>query len=172
MDTVREWSVKLAHCAAPDEVDLAPAMAEAVAAGGARREELLRRSGGVQGGFGAVESVALLPAVFGALVHSAPLVLAALASGAGVLGGLTSAAKDAVEVRAALKSKPKDDDAPGNPYLPLKKAAQTLTREMQAAGVPAEQSEIVAYRVLMTLCEDPEGAGQFVRTLHGPPGAR
>lgn len=171
MDTVREWSVRLAHCAAPDEVDLAPAMARAFTAGGAQRDELLRRSGGVHGGFGAVDSVAVLPALFGALAHSAPIVLAALAAGASVLGGLTGAAKDAVEVRAALKAKPKESEAPANPYLPLRKAAETLTKEMQAAGMPVEQSEVVAYRVLMTLCEDPEGAGQFVRTLHGPPGA-
>ncbi|MBE3134418.1 MAG: hypothetical protein IMZ55_13170, partial [Acidobacteria bacterium] len=123
MDTVREWALKLAHCAAPDEVDLAPAIARAVAAGGAQRDELFRTSGAVQGGFGAVESLAVLPAVFRALADAAPVVLAALASGAAVLGGYAGAAKSVVEVRDALKARPKDDESPGNPYLPLKKAA-------------------------------------------------
>ena len=170
MNALHEWAVKLAEQAAPDEVDLAPAIAEAVAAGGATRDELFRRSGAVQGGFGAVESLAVLPTLFRALADVAPVVLSALTSGAVLLGGYAGAAKSVVEVRDALRVKPKDE--PESPYLPLRMAAQTLTREMQAAGVSADQSELIAYRVLMALCEDPKGAGQFVGALHGPSGQR
>jgi hypothetical protein len=71
-----------------------------------------------------------------------------------------------------MKDKAKGDQPGENPYLPFKKAAQTLSREMQAAGVAADQSELITYRVLMALCEDPEGAGKFVGALHDPPGTR
>ena len=170
MDILHEWSLKLAQCAAPDEVDLAASIARAFAAGGAQRDELFRRSGALPGGFGAAETVAMLPTVFRALSNSAPAVLAVLASGAAVLGGYAQAAKTVVEVRDAMKDKAKGDQPGENPYLPFKKAAQTLSREMQAAGVAADQSELITYRVLMALCEDPEGAGKFVGALHGPPG--
>jgi hypothetical protein len=126
----------------------------------------------VQGGFGAAESMAVLPALFRALADAAPVVLTALTSGAAILGGYAGAAKSVVDLRDALKSRPEEADAPGNPYLPLRNAAQALTKEMQAAGMPADQSELITYRVLMALCEDPNGAGRFVGALHGAPRTR
>ncbi len=119
MDILREWSLKLAQCAAPDEVDLAPSIGRAFVAGGTERDELFRRSGALQGGFGAAEAAALLPTVFRALANSAPAVLAVLASGAAVLGGYAQAAKTVVEVRDAMKDKAKGDQPGENPYLPF-----------------------------------------------------
>jgi hypothetical protein len=50
-DVIGAWATRIAEAVAPDEVDLAPDIAEAFVAGGRDRAELFQTAGAVPGGF-------------------------------------------------------------------------------------------------------------------------
>jgi len=48
-----------------------------------------------------------------------------------------------------------------NPRVDEYAALKKLSEELKRAKVPQEQAELITYRVLKVMIEDPSGAGQF-----------
>lgn len=175
MTGIRDWSVKLAHEVAPEEADLAPLWAEAFVAGGREREDLRAAGGSAVGGFGAEGIAAVMPVVFQALAASAGVVMSALASRhAGDFLGCVKNGLALLELRdraekAAGKPKDAEADPPGVPgeatYEPLRRVIRAMGHELRASGMDDDRSDIITFRVLRTLLEEPQGAEGFVQEV-------
>jgi hypothetical protein len=178
--TMAEWAERLAREVAPDEQELAPLMAEAYAAGGAARAELFARNDPVPGGFGAGEMGTVIPLVFQSMVAAAPLLLSALSSNiVGDLLGCVKTGLSMAEVRAKAQSARGAVALSGAgaavatvpaaaAYAPLKRVIDTMAGELQAQGLSADQSDLITFRVLRQLLDQPQDAAQFVGHLAGP----
>ncbi len=59
----------------------------------------------------------------------------------------------------------------GAGYAPLKRVIDTMAGELQAQGLSADQSDLVTFRVLRQLLDQPQDAAQFVGQLAGPAAA-
>jgi hypothetical protein len=169
MDIMDSWSVELARVAAPDEIDLAPAMTQAYLTGGKSRQEMYTRASGSQpGAFGMVEGGAIFPYLLKGIAAAAPTLSAMLAS-APLVNDLVSAIKEVINIREAIKKAKKPENPAENPYAPLKRALDSISKELEAAQLPQEQREIIAFRVLSAFLEKPAGAAQFVQKLESAP---
>jgi len=175
MTGIRDWSVRLAHEVAPEEADLAPLWAEAFVAGGRERDDLRAAGGSAVGGFGAEGIAAVMPVVFQALAASAGVVMSALASRhAGDFLGCVKNGLALLELRgraekAAGKPKDAEADPPGVPgeatYEPLRRVIRAMGHELRASGMDDDRSDIITFRVLRTLLEEPQGAEGFVQEV-------
>lgn len=176
MSVIEAWSVRLAEEVAPDEVDLAPLMAEAFRAGGKAREELFHSSERALGGFAPGDVVSVMPPVYQSIFAAAPLLIAVLSSDA--VKGCLDAIKNALTVielrmraqKAASPSSettPKPTMPPGDAYAPLRRIIETMRTELESSGLSDEQVDIVTFRALKALLEEPQGATQFVQELAG-----
>lgn len=164
MELVQVWAARLASEVAPEEVDLAPAMAFAFVQGGPARQELFRRSeGGVPGAFTPGGLPVLMPWVLDALAAAAPLLLSILVSGNAER--VLRAVRDLLAIRDSLGAKKRPASASPNAYAPLRQVVEVMSRELGAARVPPEQAEVIVFRVLRVLLEDPAGAAAFVRQV-------
>jgi hypothetical protein len=168
-DVVSVWSIRIAEEAAPDEVDLAPIMAQAYIRGGKEREELLRQSGGgVHGAFGAEIAIALFPAILSAIEVVGPHLVS-------FLKGVTISAQDSyyfagalnalVSIGSHFRRKKEAESLPDDRYAPLKYISDALTDELRKAGVEGDQADLITFRVLRKMMEDPSGATEFTNEV-------
>jgi hypothetical protein len=171
-DVLSAWSLRIAEETAPDEVDLAPAMAHAFVAGGKDKEELFRRSGSVQGAFGPEIAIALFPAILAAIETIGPHLLHFLSKVADrsqdmyyLSGVLTSL----VRIGDHFKRKKEAESLPDDRYEPLKKVSSELAEELRKAGLDQDQADLITYRVLKVMIEDPSGASQFTKEVTQTP---
>lgn len=168
MDIIAIWAARIAEEAAPDEIDLAPAMAQAFIQGGKEREQLFVSSaGGVPGAFGPGEGMALFPWLLQAVADAGPVLLLFLASAAPLIGTFIETINNILEIRGRLGPKDKANVLPDDPYAPLKEVIKTLSTEIRSSGISQDQSDLITFRVLRALLEDPESALIFVQKVKG-----
>lgn len=165
MPSVSDWSIKLAAAAAPDEVDLAPAIADAYLSGGASRAELFKQSGAsVAGAFGPGTAIAVLPWILRGLAQAATWLSSLLASTE--LGNITSFVKNAVDLGKALQPQEPAEDTPETaPYRSLKQVLDVFGAELRSAGIPPDQADLITFRTLNALLEEPQSAAAFIKEL-------
>lgn len=163
MDLIETWALKIAEEAVPDEVDLAPIMAHAFVVGGWEREEMFRQAGGaVHGAFGAETLLAVFPFILQSVVVAwGPLQWMLSAN---ILGNL-GAVNDLLSIKDRFRRKAHEDSLPDQPYAYLKQTNAIVSGQLRAAGLPPEQCELITYRVLKTMLEDPKGAAEFSSTI-------
>lgn len=164
MDINETWATKIAQEVAPEEVDLAPLMAQAFINGGQERDDLFRKAkGGILGAFGAGDVSALIPWILQSIAGAATAIYALLSSG--VLEKLLWAIKDLLSIRDSLARKKQSESLPDNPYAPLKRVVSAISKGLEAAKIPEDQRDLITYRVLRLLLEDPQGAAVFVKNV-------
>jgi hypothetical protein len=183
-DTVSKWAKKLAEEATPDEVDLAPIMAQAYISGGKEREELFRQSGGVQGAFGAETVVILFPYILDAIQAAGPYLLNFLGSISGffagaqpVIGG-TSQLLGAINTLLAIthfsKREEKKQSLPHENqelarfkerYEEFQSISTLLREELLRKGIDEDEADLISYRILKAMLEDPSRAAQFTEEV-------
>jgi hypothetical protein len=192
MSELWSWATRLALEVAPEEAELAPAWAAAYARGGRDRRDLLDAPHFL-GAFGAESLTSTMPAVLSALALVAPLLVNLFSSR--TVTETIGAVKNAfslMEVREKNRgrSTPPTQLAGGttggaNPdtaashseplipmrdvYAPLRQTVNALTQELQKAGLADERAEIISFRVLRVLLEEPKGASEFVTHLAAKP---
>lgn len=168
MMTVEEWSIRLAQEVAPDEAELAPMMAQAFIAGGQKRRDLFARSSAV-GAFGGADLIGLMPLLYSSLAALGDPLVGTLTSSA--VGGFLDCVKTSltlVELRQktqALRRPPGMSGAripEDPPFAPLRGVVESLLRELQRSGLPEDRAELVTFRVLRALLEEPQAAPRFV----------
>lgn len=167
MDKLGAFSIKIAEEAVPDEVELAPIMTQAYLTGGREREELFQQPGsGLPGGFGAENIGTVFPWVLNGIGLAAPAILSLVSSGP-LLKDLLSVVKDLISVHDTLKRREKKDKLPEKPYAPLKQTMDIISTELQNTQLPPDERDLIAYRILRRLLEEPTNAAEFVQAVGG-----
>jgi hypothetical protein len=176
MDSLHEWVTGLARDVAPDEVDLAPGMLDAYLAGGPSRQALFADAAGPAGGFDSSVLTMLMPVVFHAARLAGPALGTLLLNKKTdyLLGCLKSSlsitelglkGRKLFGLKEVINSKPPDGDAAASGVTALMAAGETICTELRARGLSNDQSDAIAYRVLIRLLEDPKNAEVLVRRI-------
>ncbi|MEV0400100.1 hypothetical protein [Actinoallomurus sp. NPDC050550] len=113
MNTVAEWSERIARRVTPDEVDFAADVGEAYAAGGGSRAALFDRPGAEPGGFGLVSAIGELPVILAALADTGRVLRHALATQE--LGNAVAVASLWVSLRGARTPPTVPEDTKAGP---------------------------------------------------------
>lgn len=164
MNLTDEWTKRIAEAAVPEEIDLAPSIARAFFSGEKERKQLFQREKkNVQGAFGVAEISLILPLILQALVSSAN-VLSTFISSTGLNSFLT-ALNTTFSFRDFGKRRQKVASLPDNPFLPLKTVLLTVSSELHTMGLSEEESDLITFRVLKKLLEDPTGASHFIQKI-------
>jgi hypothetical protein len=185
MDIISDWAVKITEEAAPDEVDLAPMMAHAYINSGEDREELFRQQGGaVQGAFGPEFAMAIFPWLLQAIQFVGPeladvLERVAGAAGSGdVSGTVINATGTSYYVAGALstiltiKGRKEREQKKQELISDERIKAVHEKLEEQVRRIPnldGDQADLITYRVLKIMLEDPDGAKQFTQEVTKAP---
>jgi hypothetical protein len=167
-DVVSVWSLRIAEEVTPYEVDLAPDMAYAFIAGGKDREELLRQSEGVPGAFGPDIVIALFPLILSAIETVGPRLLHFLSTVVNQsqdISAFATALNSLVSVGSHFNRKKQAESLPDDRYAPLKKVSDELSEELAKAGIDQDRADLITYRVLKVMIEDPSGASQFTKAV-------
>jgi hypothetical protein len=164
MDMIDIWSVKVAEAVAPDEIDLAPLMTQAYMTGGKKRQDLFRQadSGGL-GGFGPGQIQAIYPWILRAIVTTGTLLYTLLTSEA--TGKLLSAVETLLNIEDALERRQKAKELPDNPYVTLKQVLENFSAGLEATGLTQDQRDLLTYKFLKTLLDDPTGGLQYIQEI-------
>ncbi len=164
MDINEIWTTRIAEEVAPDEVDLAPLMARAFINGGQERGDLFQKAkGDALGAFGAGDVYVLIPWILQSIAGASAVIYSLLSSG--VIEKFLSLIKDLISIHDGLTPKKQSESLPDNPYAPLKHVASTISKELEAAGVQEDRRDLITWRVLRILLEDPLGAAEFVKNV-------
>lgn len=171
---IEEWAIRLAREVAPDEVDLAPMIAEAYAAGGEAREALFQTDkGDALGGFGAGQIALIVPVVFHALASAALTILRLFSSRSteDILRSAKDSIDDQKKVADAARSARAKAAAPaaaqpqGEAYVSLQRVAEVIAGELRARGMPGDQCDAIGFRVLRALMREPTSGARLVQAL-------
>ncbi len=178
MDLVSTWAMRIAEEAAPDEIDLAPAMAHAYIGGGKDREDLFHRRGDVVlGAFGPDVGVALLPQILDVIQGVGPGLVDFLATAHDAFGGgyyLLGAVNTLLAIGNLSKREKKKESLPDEDpdlgrirqeYEDAMKTADLIKRELLERGLPENEAELVALRVFRAMLKDPSGAARFTEEI-------
>lgn len=165
MDILSNWATNLAIAADPSEVDLAPDIVSAYVAGGEIRAELFQQAeASIAGGFGPGTVIALLPWVLQGIAATANTILGILASSE--IGNILGMLKDLLDIKKDLNSEKRLEQLPStSPYAALKQVIDTMDSELRKAGLPAQEADLITFRVVNVLLGDLEGTATFLKHL-------
>lgn len=164
MDINETWATKIAQEVTPEEIDIAPLMAQAFINGGQERDDLFRKAkGGTLGAFGVGDVSALIPWILKSIADAATAIYVLLSSG--VLEKFLSAIKDLLSIHDSLARKKQSESLPDNPYAPLRRVVSAISKGLEEAKIPEDQRDLITYRILRVLLEDPQGAAVFVKNV-------
>ncbi|MGF1566658.1 MAG: hypothetical protein ACFCVD_01045 [Nodosilinea sp.] len=168
MSQLFDWSVSLAESAVPYEIDLAPDILEAYLEGGEAREELFKQTDtSIAGGFGSGTGVALLPFILNGIAAASKWIFTLLSSEK--TSNAVSVVKDIKELLIQGKGEEAKKEvqqlSDTNPYDALKQIIDTLGFELRKSGIPDNEADLITFRVLVNLLENPEGTTVFIKHL-------
>jgi hypothetical protein len=166
-EDVARWAERLARASVPEEVDLAPAMAEAFVRGGADRADLFRQAGAVPGGFSPGDLLAVFPYILSAAGVAGHTLWA-------LVGGDASNASTLIRnldelwnrSRDRRRAKATDHDTT---YADLSEAIATIETQLVQSGIEPERSELLTFRVVRALIEDEAGTRAFLAASDAAP---
>lgn len=159
-----QWARKIAVEIDPAYEPLAPMYLEAYLCGGKKRRQLFEQVamvGGVTGDGG----ISLLPYAFAALsAIAAQLANLCSSGGLNILRDLLACWKnwlELVQVKAAVPPTQVPEKHHGA-LASLKRVLETVQRGLEQQGLSPEQSELVTYRVMKALLQEPDDAAQLL----------
>jgi hypothetical protein len=162
-DLIDLVALRISEEAVPDEVDLAPVMAQAFVEGGREREELFKREqGSLVGGFGPGGLMTLFPWILKALVKNAPFIYELLTTD---VADLVSLLNDTMDLKEKFASSQKINALPDDPYQSLKIVMNTVSTELQVSGLSEDHSDLITYRVIRALIANPKESTAFIEIL-------
>jgi hypothetical protein len=125
----------------------------------------------VPGGFGPDFGVALFPELLAAIQHLqdvGPTLSEFFTSTKDAWAGASSfmsALNILLTISNRADRKEQAETLPDDPYGPLKSVLANMSQELQSSGIPSEKADLITYRVLRAMLEDPSGAAQFVEKI-------
>ncbi len=169
MNSIESWSIKIATEIAPNEVDLAPEMTMAYLSGGEAREQLYTqsKSGGL-GGFGSGEVQAIFPVLLNCITTASGTIMTILCSPQ--VESILTVIKSALEIKNLSERKKKvSEELPEQAYLSLKQTLDAFSAGLKSAGYSQDQCDILTYRFMATLLENPASAQEFIKPFNAAP---
>lgn len=164
MDIVTDLSTKIAEATVPDEIDLAPLIAEAFIRGGKEKESLFGRQESTElGAFGLFEGMLLFPWILKGIAIASPFILKILS----VDDENLSIINNLLGICDKLKIKEINSKLPEKYSSVLTTVFDTFSTELKASGLPDEQCEKVISNVVITLLKDPSISVIFVEKVAG-----
>lgn len=165
-DNITICLTKIVQEIAPDEIDLVPIVVQAFIAGGKKRQELFHQEkNDIVGGFGGIEIEAILPWILNGIMVAAPMLHYIISSG--IVEKYLSVVKDLLSITKSLGQKKKIESLPDDPYEPLKQIITLISKELDKAGISADKRDVIVYRLLRILLENPVGGSQVVQAIGG-----
>lgn len=169
-EILNKWARSIAVEVDPAREALAPMMVEAYLRGGRQRRQLFE-SVDTPGGFLPEGAISLLPYAFLALSWVAnELMHLARNGGLSALSDLLSCWKSWLELakaRKALEEEATSHQTHSEALDDLNRVLTAVQRALEKQGLPIEQCELVTYRVMKVLVQEPNEAAQVVKTFHG-----
>jgi hypothetical protein len=164
MDFIDTWAVKIAEAAVPQEAILAPVTVQAFMVGGEAYADLFRHDQkGTPGGLDFGTFQALFPYVLQGLSFVTPILTSVLSS---VFSGIfLTFINQMLTKHEESKQKQPLAQLPDDPYRSLKHIITMMSQQLQKAGITEQKADLIVYRTLKVLLEDPEGAQQFLQKL-------
>ena len=158
MEDVHEVAVRIAQNTAPDEVDLAPSIVQAMLEGGDQLEDLKSRSRGpTLGGFtGGVE-------VAGDLFQ----ILQCVASCAAILSSVFALKSHRLSIRVQSRTlyeheqradETKNSQTPPDTEQTVEAAISSLAHQLQSNGIASDRANEISRLTLAALLENPEAS--------------
>jgi hypothetical protein len=172
MDSVRIWAEKIARTLVPDEIDQSPFVAEDFVKGGKARKVLFQQAKGGEIGALGGEVTMVLPFILRAIEVAAPFLYGVLASG--VINNSISLVKEIIAARENWERKHQKqtdhqhmEDAAKAALLDpnIKQSIESMTHDLQSAGLTPEKSEHISYRIILLFSEDVPGALSFLQKV-------
>ncbi|MEI7557262.1 hypothetical protein [Candidatus Chlorohelix sp.] len=163
MNLIENWAVKIAAEITPNEIDLAPDMTAAYLAGGESRDQLYMQSkGGGLGGFGSGEVQVIFPIILSCITAASSAIVAILC--APQVGTILAVIKSVLEIKdIAGRQKKVSEELPEHAYGSLKQTLDAFSTGLKSVGYTQDQCDILTYRFMATLLEDPKSAQDFVK---------
>ena len=158
MENLDAWSIRIARIIAPDEVDLAPFITQAFVSG-----EDEQSSGGGLGGFGPVEMQMTFPVVVNTIAVTGTLLSGILSSPAAA--NFLAAINTLLKVNESIEREKKVKELPDHPYGALKQVLEDFSGGLKATGLSQAQRDLMTYKFLQTLLEDPKASHEIVQFL-------
>lgn len=172
-EMLSKWARRIAVEVDPEREALAPMMMEVYLRGGRERRQLFESASTV-GGILPDGGASLLPYAFLALSWVATgLMQMCSAGGLSALSDLLSCWKNLLELVKTRKRLKEEAGAPkgqDDALVGLRRVLEEVQRVLEKQGLPTEQCELVSYRVMKVLLQEPDEAVQFVRGFQGGKG--
>jgi hypothetical protein len=169
MDSIDLWATRIAEEVAPDEIDLAPSMVHAFVRGGKDKKDIFRRSrDNVPGAFGIELGMALLPLILEAIKYVGPMLSEFFTNTKDAWAGANSfigALNVLLTIGSRAERKKVEEALPNDPYGHLKTVVAVMSKELRSSGLSSEQADLITFRVLRVMLEDPSGAAQFTEEI-------
>lgn len=162
MDVLTDLSTKIAEATVPDEIDLAPFIADAFVKGGKEKEAFFAEQESSElGAFGPVEGVVLFPWILKGIAIASPFILSILSIDDNYLSNVS----DFLNIWDKFKNQEKDTQLPANCSTALSNLYLTFSSELKASGLPEEQCDKIISKALITLLKDPSVSLLFVEKI-------
>jgi hypothetical protein len=163
MNPVEQWAIALAREVAPDEIDLAPDIVNAYIAGGKERQLLFSRAQETAGSsFGAVDMITLLPAALEIVSVVWTQAQVILGNSGWAKDGIT-VVKDVLTIGDLTGKRKKVEELPAYPPYPLlRELISTIEKQVQTVPLKHDQRDLLTYRILKAILENPTGTEAFV----------
>jgi hypothetical protein len=68
-------------------------------------------------------------------------------------------------IGSRIERKKAAEDLLDHLYGPLKRVMDTVSNELESSGLPPEQCDLIAYKVLRVMLEDPSDAAEFTKEI-------
>jgi hypothetical protein len=167
LSEIYNWSIKLAESSAPYEIDLAHDILNAYLEGGNSRAELFKKEPSSNaGGFGLGGFSALLPFVFEGIAAASKWIISLISSDkiSNILGVITDA-KDLLSIGQKDRARNKlKQISNAEKYESMRKTIDIIGSELKAAGIEKDEADLITFRVIVSLLENPEGTIDFIES--------
>ena len=155
---------KIAEATVPDEIDLAPLIADAFVRGGNEKKSLFAKQESAElGAFGLVDGILLFPWILKGIAIASPFIFQILSIDDSYLADVNNF----LGIYDKLKIKEKANQLPEKYSTSLTRLFDTFSSELKASGLPEEQCDKVVSKVLITLLKDPSVSLVFVEKVAG-----
>lgn len=168
-EVLSKWAKLIAAEVEPEREALAPMMLEAYLHGGRARRQLFKNAPTL-GGILPDGGISLLPFAYLAFTTVvAGLTKIYNAGGLQFLTDLLSVWKNLLEIvkmRKSVREEAHTVTRETDPLLLLRRTMEEVQQILERQGLPTEQCELVSFRVMKVLLQEPAEAVQLVRTFH------
>lgn len=167
-DMLNKWAKMIAVEVAPEYEPLAPMMMTAYLRGGKERKQLFE-SASIAGGFLPDGGLSFLPYAFLALSGiAAPLMQLCSSLGLGTINDLLNCWKsllEVIDVQKKLNEKPEVANKGNDTLAALRRVMDEVQKSLKKQGLTKEQADLVSYRVMKALLQEPNEGAQFIQAF-------